>query len=85
MMSLPLRILQTLKRIIVLSGVVHLVILAAYGLVKQDFSHMNYFRIIQLDLVFKNVANGLWSHLFSGLIFLCLFGFFFWARFKTRS
>lgn len=71
------RYLDALLKLMLLSAVLHMVVLAVYFVVYGDASHFNFFKIIALDLFFPELASD-FMHLYSLLIGVWLYVFLFY-------
>jgi hypothetical protein len=68
------RLLKSWLFIVLLSAHVHLLILFGHALFTWDAERINYYKILDLQLIFKNILNGpnvLWV---SALVALIIFG-----------
>ncbi|MBI3034345.1 hypothetical protein HYY72_04240 [Candidatus Woesearchaeota archaeon] len=52
------RVLDALLKFVVISAAVHLIVLAAYSLKTGQFTWLNYFKMIGIDLFFPNVLES---------------------------
>lgn len=73
------RYLDALLKLILLSAIVHLVLLAILVFINKDITILNYFNVIDLDLFFPNIAHGILSQVLSAaamaVLYLILFRF----------
>ena len=59
------RYVQALMGLILFSAIIHMFLLAVYAVIDADVTYLNYFNIIDLDLIFPNIGMGGFSQIFS--------------------
>jgi hypothetical protein len=63
--------------VVLLSAFTHTVILTLFGLLHMDFTVLNIFKILDLDLFFPQMAIGapnfIWSYLFLGAEYVLIY------------
>ena len=65
--------LNALLLLMLFSAIVHMVVLFVNALAKQDFYTLNYFNILDLDLIYPGLANSFWGNVFSLLCVAVLY------------
>ena len=61
------RYIDALLKLILVSAIVHMVLLIIYSVITGDFVILNYFNILDIDLIFPNVIEGTVSQVLSVL------------------
>lgn len=67
------RYFEALIKLILFSAIFHLVLLFIYSLIKLNFSYLNYFRIIDVSLIFPSITEGPFSLVFSFITALVIY------------
>lgn len=67
------RYLDALFKLILLSAIAHLIVLAVQSLRAGDISILNYFNILDVDLFLPSIAQGLRSQIASVLVMAGLY------------
>jgi len=67
------RYLEALIKLILISAIFHLVLLFVYSLIKLDFSYLNYFRVVDISLIFPSITEGPFSLVFSFITILIVY------------
>ncbi|MBN3041104.1 MAG: hypothetical protein JW867_08240 [Candidatus Omnitrophica bacterium] len=76
------RLLDALFKLMLFSAIVHMFIVFLVALVRRDLSHLNYFKIIGVDIFIPYVEQGLPSQFASVSVAAMLYGiiFFFFTK-----
>lgn len=81
------RFLDALLKLMLFSAAFHMALLALFAVLRNDFSLLNLFRILNLELVFPNSTTGDLSNLLSLTISVALYllVYFFLTSRKERN
>ena len=74
--------LDALFKLMIFSSIIHVSIVTVYSLLSWDITELNFFKIVGLDFVFPSLVDNENTFLFSFLITLVLYLFFF---FNSKS
>jgi len=69
--------LDAAKKFILFVACIHLAIIIVYAVMYQDITILNVFNIMDLDLFFPDIFDGLWSQMLSVVTMTGLFCVFF--------
>lgn len=67
------RYIDTLLKLMLLSAVIHMIVLAVYSVSNNDFTSFNFFTIVGLDLLFPQIVANDCQYLYSFVTVLCLY------------
>lgn len=79
------RLIDALKKLILFTAIIHLILLVFYSIIKYKIIYLNYFNILDLDLLFPKIINGFLSQIFSILIILIIYLIIFFKFTKTEK
>ena len=75
-----------LKNLTLLTAFIHIFLLVIYAFMKLDFTYLNYFNILDIDLFFPNVIKGYFNNILAVIILLIVyFTFYFFAQKKASK
>ena len=74
-----------LKHLMLFSAITHVLLLIIYSIIKMDIRYLNYFDILDFDLVFHNIINGALSQFLSILVIFTIYLIFFLFFKKAKS
>ena len=77
--------MDALKKLVLLSATIHLVLLFIYSIVKSNMRVLNYFDIIHIDLFFPKIANGPSSQIYSIFLIVILYFFIYFVFSRKRK
>jgi len=67
------RYLDALLKLILLTAVIHVFVLIAAAVINADAVYLNYFNILDIDLFFPGIEQGMLSHFFSAVAMLIVY------------
>ncbi|MCF7905781.1 hypothetical protein K9L63_01145 [Candidatus Gracilibacteria bacterium] len=65
--------LQALKQFILFSAIIHLFSLSLFSIIKRDGTLLNYFDILDIDLFFPFVGEGIGSQVLSFVVAIIVY------------
>lgn len=72
--------LDALLKLMLLSAVIHILVLAIYSISHGNVSHLNFFKIINIDLFFPEIVNmdcyGLYSFVITIWLYISIYYFY---------
>ena len=68
--------LDALLKLMLFSASIHMIILVGAAALEGDVKILNYFNILDLELIFPSIINGMASDVVSTLVALAIFGYF---------
>ena len=72
-----MKLIRAISKVMLLSAIIHVSILIFYSFKHEDFTKLNLFEIVGLDLIFPEVVTFSGSLVLSGIIVLGLFFYFY--------
>lgn len=79
---------DALLKLMLLSAILHMAVLVVYFVLYADISHLNFFKIIAIDLFFPQVTRTNFTDIYSLLVafglYMCIY-FFFTRRNTVRT
>ncbi|OGC81794.1 MAG: hypothetical protein A2V81_01655 [Candidatus Abawacabacteria bacterium RBG_16_42_10] len=78
------RRLEALKKTILLSATIHLILLITFSIVKLDAIYINYFNMLDLELLFPDIIKGPVSQIVSAVLMVTIY-FIFYFRFTKNK
>lgn len=78
---------DALKKTILFSAAIHLILLLIYSIIKRDFIYVNYFNMLDLELLFPDIIKGTLSQIFSAMIMATIYFvmYFFFTKGRKYS
>jgi len=67
------RFIDALVKLILLSAIIHLSLLLVYSILNLDFIYLNFFNLLDFDLFFPEVINGVLSQLLSIIVVIIVY------------
>jgi len=74
------RYIDAFAKLIIFSGVVHVLVLIIYSIMNLNFEKLSYFEIIEINLFFTQPLNMLFSVIIALIIYLIIY-----FRFTKKS
>ena len=72
--------LDALFKLMLLSAAVHMIILIATAIVNLDFKVLNYFNILDLEIIFPSIIEGVASDVAATVVAIAIFVYFLWQN-----
>ncbi|MBI2628826.1 hypothetical protein HYW74_01970 [Candidatus Pacearchaeota archaeon] len=60
-------------KLMLLSAIIHVALLIVYSLFTQNFIILNYFNILDFDLIYSGIAEGITNFFISGLVVVIIY------------
>lgn len=71
--------LDALLKLMLLSAIIHMIVLVTYSILNGNVSHLNFFKIINIELFFPEIVNvdcyGLYSFVITIWLYIFLYYF----------
>lgn len=77
--------IEALIKFILFSAILHIILLVIYSIFKGKLIYLNYFKVLDLDLFFPGITNGLASQAFSFLILVLVYSVIYFRFTKTEK
>jgi hypothetical protein len=76
------RFVDALLKLMLLSAIIHIIILITFSIIKMDFTFINYFKILTIDLIVPSITQGVLSNVLSVAVVVILYIliFFFYTK-----
>ena len=72
------RYIDALLKLMLLSAIIHMIVLAWYSVVYNDFTLFNFFTIVGIDLLFPQIVTSDCQYVYSFAIVLCMYAVLFY-------
>jgi len=79
------RVLDTIVKITLFFGVIHILTLSIYSIKTKNINHLNYLKFLDLDLFFPTIADNFLISIIILVIIFLVFYFFFANKSKSHE
>lgn len=77
--------LLSMRDLMFLSAFIHMSVLTIFAVINLDITYLNLFDILELDLIFPEIAKGMISQIASAISMVVIFGvIYIWRRKSTN-